>query len=668
MSGVRSGEDTHLHLRRRTLGAATALVLTAAPLMLPAGTAQAAPGASRTYTLDADFDEGTANNVVHSTPHQLQLDDTVTAFPFIWVALSARGTIAKIDTVTGAVKGEYSTTSDGDSAHNPSRTSVANDGSVWAGNRNQSSVIHVGLVETDQCEDRNGNGTIETSTGYGDVLAWPGGSNGDTSAVSGALDECIRHYVDTQGSDARHLSINAHGDVWVGASQQHIFQKVDGVSGVIEPGSTKTLPCGGYGGLIDGNGVLWSALNTTALLRWDPDAADSLTNPRCLTVPSYGLAFDSHNNVWASTYNGTGLVHRVSPDGNTIASFNVHHPYAQGLAIDGNDHVWVSSALSQGPNRIAHLKNDGTYVGEVTGSGSGSTGVSVDAAGKIWTANIDSSDATRIDPAAGAVGADGVTPIGTFDLTVALPGAAPYNYSDMTGSALTGKPTSGTWSVVYDSTIAGAEWGSVDWTAALPSDSKLAFTVASSDDGITFGPATATTDGADLTVANGRYLRVTAAFTRATTVGEESPILYDVTVTTADLNGVPVCTGAAASDAVLWPPNHKMVPITVNGLTDPDGDPLTVTVTGIRQDEVVNGPGDGNTAPDGTGVGTSTAKVRAERAGTPKAPGDGRVYHVSFSVADGQGGTCTGTAKVSVPHDQRGAAAVDGGPLYDSTV
>jgi streptogramin lyase len=658
-----------VHTRTRTLGAGIALILAVVPMTLaPAGTAQAAPGASRTYTVNADFDEGTTNNVVHSTPNQLQLDDTVTAFPFIWVALSARGTIAKIDTATGAVKGEYATTSDGDNAHNPSRTTVANDGSVWSGNRNQSSVIHVGLVETGQCQDRNGNGTIETSTGYGIVLAWPGGSNGNSSAVNGALDECILHYVDTQGGDARHLSVNATGDVWVGSSPDHIFQRINAATGMIDAGSTRALPCGGYGGLIDGNGVLWSTLGSSTLLRWDPNAADSATNPRCLAVPAYGLAFDSHNNIWASTLNSSERVYKVSSDGNTIQWFSMHHPNAQGLAVDGNDHVWISSALSQGPNRIAHLKNDGTYVGQVTGAGSGSTGVSVDAAGKIWTANIDSSDATRIDPAGGPIGADGVTPVGAFDLTVALPGASPYNYSDMTGSALTGKPTSGTWSVVYDSTIADAEWGTVDWTADLPSDSKLSFTVASSNDGITFGPAETTTDGTELTVADGRYLRVTAAFTRATTPAGQSPVLYDVTITTADLNGSPVCTGATPSDAVLWPPNHKMVPITVKGLTDPDGDPLTTTVTGIRQDEVVNGPGDGNTAPDGAGVATNTARVRAERAGTPKAPGDGRVYHVSFSVADGQGGTCTGTVKVGVPHDQRGAAAVDGGPLYDSTV
>ncbi|HSP27478.1 MAG TPA: hypothetical protein VLN74_02930, partial [Ilumatobacteraceae bacterium] len=161
------------------------------------GPVGAAAAASRTYTSDADFNEGTSNNVVQSTPNQLQLDDTTAAFPFIWVALSARGTIAKIDTTSGAVLGEYSTTSDGDGSNNPSRTTVGNDGSVWAGNRSQSSVVHVGLVEAGQCVDRNGNGTIETSTGYGDVLAWPGGVGGASAPATDAADECILHYVDT---------------------------------------------------------------------------------------------------------------------------------------------------------------------------------------------------------------------------------------------------------------------------------------------------------------------------------------------------------------------------------------------------------------------------------------------------------------------------------------
>ena len=132
----------------------------------------------------------------------------------------------------------------------------------------------------------------------------------------------------------------------------------------------------------------------------------------------------------------------------------------------------------------------------------------------------------------------------------------------------------------------------------------------------------------------------------------------------------PVCSAATATPNLIWPPNHKMVNVAIGGITDPNsGDTLTVTVTSIRQDEPTNTVGDGNTAVDGAGVGTSTARVRAERTGTRAVPGDGRVYHIGFSVADGQGGSCTGVVKVGVPHDQgRRAIPVDGGPLYDSTV
>jgi hypothetical protein len=67
-------------------------------------------------------------------------------------------------------------------------------------------------------------------------------------------------------------------------------------------------------------------------------------------------------------------------------------------------------------------------------------------------------------------------------------------------------------------------------------------------------------------------------------------------------------------------------------------------------------------------VDTPTAEVRAERSGTKKVPGDGRVYHISFTASDDSGATCSGTVLVGVPHDQRGTDPVDGGPLYDSTI
>jgi len=133
-------------------------------------------------------------------------------------------------------------------------------------------------------------------------------------------------------------------------------------------------------------------------------------------------------------------------------------------------------------------------------------------------------------------------------------------------------------------------------------------------------------------------------------------------------NRAPECTTAVASPASLWPPNHQYVQVSVDGITDPDGDPLVVTIAGVTQDEPLNGLGDGDTCPDAAGVGSSTALLRAERAGTARVPGDGRVYHVSFSASDGRGGMCTGTLRVCAPQDQRpGRTCGDQGPLVDST-
>lgn len=127
----------------------------------------------------------------------------------------------------------------------------------------------------------------------------------------------------------------------------------------------------------------------------------------------------------------------------------------------------------------------------------------------------------------------------------------------------------------------------------------------------------------------------------------------------------PVCDRAYPSVASIWPPNHELIPVQVLGVTDPDGDDVTITIGSIFQDEPVNSLGDGNTAPDGTGVSTDTAAVRAERSGTA----NGRVYTIGYTADDGQGGTCAGQVLVSVPKSQgKNGAAVDDGAVYDSTI
>lgn len=124
------------------------------------------------------------------------------------------------------------------------------------------------------------------------------------------------------------------------------------------------------------------------------------------------------------------------------------------------------------------------------------------------------------------------------------------------------------------------------------------------------------------------------------------------------LNQVPDCSAAAAIPSALWPPNGKLVPVAIAGVTDPDGDPITVTFTGARQDEPLSRRGG-----DVTGLGTPTAMVRADRLGGD----DGRIYHLDFEARDRHGSTCTGRVTVCVPHDQKEESCGDGGPIFAST-
>ena len=110
-----------------------------------------------TYSDTADLTDGDGANVVPDEFNHLRLNNEATPFNFIWVAVSSKGTIVKIDTDTGQVLGEYFSSPAGQ-PKDPSRTTVDHNGNVWASNRAGNSVLRIGLVENGQCVDRNGNG------------------------------------------------------------------------------------------------------------------------------------------------------------------------------------------------------------------------------------------------------------------------------------------------------------------------------------------------------------------------------------------------------------------------------------------------------------------------------------------------------------------------------
>ncbi len=100
--------------------------------------------------------------------------------------------------------------------------------------------------------------------------------------------------------------------------------------------------------------------------------------------------------------------------------------------------------------------------------------------------------------------------------------------------------------------------------------------------------------------------------TTLTSTASANTVVLDVT---------PPKIAVSLSPNSLWPPNHKLVPITANLVVTDECDPNpTVTLLSVSSNEPDNGLGDGDTANDIVGAGTGTDdrafQVRAERSGT----------------------------------------------------
>jgi Regulator of chromosome condensation (RCC1) repeat len=136
----------------------------------------------------------------------------------------------------------------------------------------------------------------------------------------------------------------------------------------------------------------------------------------------------------------------------------------------------------------------------------------------------------------------------------------------------------------------------------------------------------------------------------------------------APTNRPPDCSGVTATPgAISQRMRDKLALITLSGATDPDGDTLSFTIDAVTQDEYVSGVGD-DTFPDAAltsaGANSNQVLVRSEA----NSLFNGRVYRIAYTVSDGNGGTCSGsagpsedtTAKVSVPR-KKGTPAIDDG-------
>jgi len=138
---------------------------------------------------------------------------------------------------------------------------------------------------------------------------------------------------------------------------------------------------------------------------------------------------------------------------------------------------------------------------------------------------------------------------------------------------------------------------------------------------------------------------VIAGFTRGTLPGQTKIGLDDAfwarPVIAPDI--APPSLDVSLSPAVLWPPNHRMTPITATVTVTDDSDPQPrIQLISV----VSNEPDDGDIQGVDLGTDDRSFAVRAERLGR----GEGRIYTVTYSATDASGNTSVSQSRIVVPH------------------
>jgi glycosidase len=113
------------------------------------------------------------------------------------------------------------------------------------------------------------------------------------------------------------------------------------------------------------------------------------------------------------------------------------------------------------------------------------------------------------------------------------------------------------------------------------------------------------------------------------------------TLTVID-SAAPSIAGASVDRPVIWPPNHKMVTVTVSYAATDNCGPVA-TVLGVTSNEP-----EGDTAPDWEIIDAHHVRLRAERDDS----GNGRVYTIRITSTDASGNSATKTLTVTVPKGQ----------------
>ena len=270
---------------------------------------------------------------------------------YLFVANSGEATLSKINTRTMEEEGRYRTRPDG--SGNPSRTSVSIDGQAVA-IANRMGGITKFWSRPELCEDKNGNGMIDTSTGAADVKAF-------------ADEECVAWHTPFPEATSQRPVAWTSGN-WDRGACEYTDQKIWTAAANGTPGAT--WPCDGSPGI------------TVYLLNGDTgDVEQTIEMPDVScggTFGPYGAAVDYENDLWMYVWSAFTIVH---VDFETY-EYDTISGGSYGITVDNDGRVWVDSGSRYDPVTMQWA----TKIPAGGLPGSGGSGVAVDGMGRVWTA------------------------------------------------------------------------------------------------------------------------------------------------------------------------------------------------------------------------------------------------------------------------------------------
>lgn len=424
----------------------------------------------------------------------LVLDGTASSRHIIWPSSGGEGSAFRVNTESLEIEAAFWTGpyhgggawgfTNGDS---PSRSAVDDAGNLIIANRavgTQGSITKI-AGDPAACPDRNGNGVIDTSTGWDDKLPFDDHDDWD--------DECILWHTQVGAVNTTPRAVAIHPEVgldgvfremgWVGMFSESRFVQFDTETGELTGLEAPTPGLNPYGGAVDRTGWIWCTYAFGSVGRFDTANPDDSFELIALPGDAYRVIVDENDAPW---FSGPSDIYRYDRDDASFQAVGIAGVGGFGscgnIASDGQGSIWGGTYASAA--LVYRIDNDDAMAYRTIDTpGTITFGIGVDFDEQVWAFGIN-------DQSTG-VGNATVIDIDTEDTQLALNDCGGtdclswvYVRGDISGlqrrNALN---PAGSWSRIFDGCGDGGE---TDWTRVVvdgvtPAGSNLVVSARTAD-------------------------------------------------------------------------------------------------------------------------------------------------------------------------------------------